>query len=87
MIVGVFVKHGDKVYTLLKPNRHHDVIRKIYEETGESNYADPMFGQGFIDENGKLYSRKAALGHAIEHKQLLPRATCAGKRLFSEDVW
>lgn len=90
MIVGVFVRHGDKVFTLQKPNRHHDVIRKIVEETGcERVDADPKFGYGFVDENGKLFTRKAAWHEAVKHKQLLPRAPTdhRGGTLYSEDVW
>lgn len=90
MITGVFIRHNGKVYTLPKPNRHHDVIRHIATETGvERVDYDPKFGSGFVDENGKLYTRKAAWGHAEDAKQLLPRAPTdhRGGTLYSEDVW
>lgn len=88
MIVGVAVRHNDKWYTLPKPKRHHDVIKLIFDQTGEPVHADPDFGQGFFDENGKIYNRKGALTHVKAINQpLTARATCAGGRLYSEDVW
>ena len=55
-----------KIWTLPRPNRHSNIIelmaRKKFESIRKSI-------QGFIDENGKFYTRKIAWVHAIECKQ------------------
>lgn len=87
MITGVAIRTPDRVlYTLEKPKRHHDLIRQLVE-TGVVDWVPSEWEQGFIDDKNQFYRRKPALIHAQKCKQLLPRATCNGGNLFSEDVW
>lgn len=83
-ITHVAIKQGGKIYSLPKPNRHHDVIRLIVTERPEIRYVDGQ--QGFLDANGVFLSRAAAKVVARELGQLLPRAH-DGDILFSEDIW
>lgn len=82
MITHVAIKYDGMVYSLPKPNRHHDVIRMI------GGIAGPDV-QGFLDDKGYFLTRKQAFIHAQFHGQVLPRAPGQynGDQLFSEDLW
>ena len=86
-ILCVAMKMPDEIiYSLPRPNRHHDLIRWISEGT---RYALPVTKgaiQGFLDSDNNFVSREEAKIIATEANQLLSRAS-VGKLLFSECVW
>lgn len=85
-IEGVAICYGDgRVESLDRPNRHHDIIRKVHMETGEVCKAS--FAQGFITNTGRFVSRCEARMIAIDSGQVLPEETVHNKYLFSEDLW
>lgn len=74
-----------KVWSLPRPNRHHDVIRHMRE----SGYDGPVNGvdqQGFILSSGQFCRRKAALRVAEKAGQIKGSRTIANV-LTSEDLW
>lgn len=85
MIVAVAVRYNGKVYSLPRPNRHHDVLRVIHQETGDWTIDAHGDDQGFLDENGTYYRRAPALIHAITCGQI--KEGKWGTQLYSEDVW
>lgn len=87
MITHVAIRFGGKTWSLPKPNRHHDVIRLIAEETGVKKVDAHGDDQGFLDENGTYYRRSQALVHAFEHDQIKDPKGIRLNMLFSEDVW
>lgn len=84
-IVGVAIKYDGKVYSLPKPNRHHNVIRMIAEENGCGIQGPDI--QGFIDADGYFWNRKQALAIALSFDQILDKSKIRGDRLYSEDLW
>lgn len=83
-ITGVaIVTPDDKVWSLLKPNRHHNVIDLVFNKTGKQVFTKD---QGFITNTGRYVNRKEALLIAIKAEQLLETSS-VGDKLFSEDVW
>jgi len=93
MITHVAIKFHGKTFSLPAPNRHHDVIRLIVDETGVSHVdeingnPDECEAQGFIDETGRFYNRKQALAHALYHEQVRDPSKVRLGMLFSEDLW
>ncbi len=81
MITHVAIIFQGKLYSLPRPNRHHHVIRMIWEQTGQPVDNDE---QGFLDEYGNFLNRKQALIHAVSCGQFLGRNF---ELLFSEDIW
>jgi hypothetical protein len=73
------------VYSLPKPNRHHDVIRLIFDQTG-SGISGPDV-QGFLTDDGTFVNRVDALAIAIAANQVLEPSNIRANRLFSEDLW
>lgn len=85
MIVGVAIRSSSgTVFSLPKPNRHHDVIRSIAERTKKSVPAS--WAQGFIDEADNFYTRNEASRHAKECGQISENMF-HHTQLFSEDLW
>ncbi len=87
-ITHVAIRFQGTVYSLPAPNRHHDVIRKIAEETGADTVPSMGEDQGFLDAEGRYLTRRQALGVAGREGQIKENALGPeiGK-LFSEDVW
>lgn len=85
MITHVAILYQGKVYSLPAPNRHHDVIRKIVDETGVESVG--YNEQGFLDDTGRWLRRKPALFVALEAEQVRDPANVRGGQLYSEDVW
>lgn len=95
-ITHVAIIHKGTIYTLPKPNRHHDVIHYICEK-GEG----PVGGtsnQGFFTSEGRFLDRKAAWNLAKDTNQILTKKSqdgityeraiaAADGILFSEDLW
>lgn len=84
MITHVAIKYAGKLYSLPAPNRHHHIIRMIYDETGQPVDSNE---QGFLDDEGCFLTRKQALVVAIANEQVLDVSKIRGNILFSEDVW
>jgi hypothetical protein len=86
-ITHVAIRFGGKVWPLPAPNRHHDVIRLIVEQTGASTVDSHGDDQGFLDANGRYLNRRQALVSAEVNGQLKDPANIRCGQLFSEDVW
>lgn len=87
-IVGVAIKYAGKVWSLPKPNRHHNVIRHIKEVTG-SGISGPDV-QGFITDDGIFLNRREAMALVKTNGQLNRRPGTQfyqGPDLYSEDLW
>jgi hypothetical protein len=85
-ITHVAIRFGGKIWSLPAPNRHHDVIRLIVQETGVDHVDANGDDQGFLDASGRYLRRKAALASARINGQI-KRETAPGHGLFSEDIW
>lgn len=85
-ITHVAIVYGGRLYSLPAPNRHHDVIRAIYEKTGQPVMRN---WQGFLTSEGKFVGRKEAVKIARRAGQLnvVRPKTSPRSILFSEDVW
>lgn len=70
---------------LLKPNRHHDVIKLMYNSDTKS------IGkiQGFIDQDYNFMTRKEAYSFALKHDLITNRRPDGynGNLLYSECMW
>lgn len=86
-ITHVAIRFMDRIFSLPKPNRHHDVIRMIAEQTGVKTVDAGEEDQGFLDSSGRYLNRKQALLNALIHKQVLDENNVRCKMLFSEDLW
>lgn len=86
-IAAVAICYRGKVWTLPPPARHHNVIRLIADETGETHIDCRDRAQGFIDTEGRYLDRFQALAVALANKQVLDENDIRAGRLFSEDVW
>lgn len=88
MITHVAIRFQGKIYSLPAPNRHHDVIRLIVEQTGVKTVDTREDDQGFLANGVEYCRRKPALRIALQCGQCAP--DCLGARLgklYSEDVW
>lgn len=85
-ITHVAIRFQGKVWSLPAPNRHHDVIRLIVEETGVEYVNAHGDDQGFLDESGRYLRRQAALLSAEANGQVKQKTNPPNK-LFSEDIW
>ena len=86
-ITHVAIRFQGKVWSLPAPNRHHDVILHIVEQTGVESVDACDDDQGFLDESGQYLRRSAALVSARLNGQLKDPAQVRCNMLFSEDVW
>lgn len=88
MITHVAVKFDGITYALPKPNRHHHVLRMLFEQLGHG--INGPHSEGFLDETGHYMNRRNAFDHATRNGQVLPRTKPGcyqGDELFSEDLW
>ena len=87
-ITHVAILYNGTLYTLPAPNRHHNVIRTIFELNGEGVKGPDI--QGFTTSGGRFLGRKAAFILASKNGQLKRREGAQfyqGDELFSEDLW
>jgi len=88
VITHVAIRFQGKTYSLPAPNRHHDVIRMIAEQTGAKTVQVPVDDRGFLIDGERYARRKPALAHALQTGQCKPDALGAKLgELYSEDVW
>lgn len=77
------IRFGGVIYSVERPFRHNDVVRKIIYLTGVEVVIPET--QGFITSTGRFVERKEALDIATKAGQM--RNTPHAHGLFSEDVW
>lgn len=83
MITHVAIVRNGVVYSLPKPNRHHNVFFIMAPRSKEDKDI-----QGFVDDAGKFLTRKEAFIIATESGQINRReGGYDGPLLFSEDLW
>lgn len=87
LITHVAIRFGGTIYSLPAPNRHHNVIWKIVEETGVKTVDAYGEDQGFLNSMGKYFTRKEALDIAIANGQLKNPDVILHFQLYSEDLW
>lgn len=83
MISHVAIKFQDRVFSLPRPNRHHNVIDLIVKETGVPFVRREI--QGFLDADGNFMDRKEAAVYAKKVGQI-PNLKWP-PNLYSEDLW
>jgi hypothetical protein len=86
-ITHVAIRFQGKIFSLPRPNRHHDVIRKIVEELGVDCVDSYDSTQGFLDESGRFLTRKQAIINAHVNNQLLTDRQIYCNELCSENLW
>jgi hypothetical protein len=87
-ITHVAIRFQDNIYSLPKPNRHHNVIWHIVNVTGIKPINASGDNQGFLDSEGQYLTRKEALDLAVKAGQLKPDALGLKQgKLYSEDIW
>lgn len=84
-ITHVAILYENKIWSLPKPNRHHHIIKEIYDSNGIGIISKDI--QGFLDSNGNFLTREEALEVARNADQLLDPKNVRLKKLFSEDIW
>lgn len=69
--------------------RHHNIIRDIVTSGFAPRVGRPDFEQGFVDENGKYFSRELAREHFLACGQVPYRGgeNLHATLLFSEDLY
>lgn len=90
MITKVAIKFEGKVFALERPNRHHNVLRMIYELYGRRGDSGGPGAQGFVDEKGNFLTRQEAWKVAEANNQIVNRCggdTSNGGTLYSENLW
>lgn len=84
-ITHVAIRFQGKVFSLPRPNRHHDVIRHIVETLGVNCVDTQGDDQGFLDAEGRYLNRQQALVSALQNDQIKGEVLCG--MLFSENLW
>lgn len=104
MIVAAAIKINGLIMTMPQPARHSDILRQWIALQNEvlltANCVDACVYieeiQGFIDDKGVFYDRKAAMDHCNKVDQPLTRRNALlaegkniyqGDELYSEDLW
>jgi hypothetical protein len=87
LITHVAIRFRGTIYSLPKPNRHHDVIRKIVDDTGADTVDARDQDQGFLDASGRYLTRRQALRVAILNDQLREGVKVHHRELCSENLW
>lgn len=85
-LVGVAIRYRGKVYSLLAPNRHSDVIIQILKHNPDVCVVCDE-EQGFIDEAGTFLNRHQALVSAQLFHQIKEGAVIRYDQLSSDNVW
>lgn len=86
-ITHVAIRFEGKIYSLPKPNRHHDVRALIVEQTGAQFVDVGEDDEGFLDSSGQYLRRRPALMNALLHDQVKDASKIRLGMLFSEDIW
>lgn len=87
MITHVAIRRGAATFSLPAPNRHHHVLRAMYEAGADPKGEDGEV-QGFLDDAGAFLTREEAYRAVVGTPELKRRAGgYDGPLLFSEDLW
>jgi hypothetical protein len=84
-IEHVAIMYEGKLWSLPRPNRHHNIIRVIAACNGVGIKGPNV--QGFLTDQGRFVDRKEALQIALAAGQVLNPDDVRGARLYSEDLW
>ena len=85
-IVAVAISRFGMTFTLPPPNRHHDVLREMFQRFRIEQ--DSATEQGFITSEGRFVRRKLAARIARAARQIgRKKRTDPQDTLFSEDLW
>lgn len=84
MITHVTITKDGVIYSLPRPNRHHNVYHMMNEK---GIPADEHWNCGFLDSTGKYYNREEAGTYALEIGQVNFLLEEAEGKLFSENLW
>lgn len=90
MIIGVAIKHKNKIHRLPKPYRHIDLLIYLRENTPNKGFdIKGKDSQGFyIDDEKRTYlNREQAMEYAKNISNQCPEKVFNKKVLFSEDLW
>jgi hypothetical protein len=79
------IRVGDKVFSVPRPGRHHDVFR-VYREAHPGSPLRVLCDKGFVTTAGRFLSRAEAAVLADEAGQLRAKLHVTGQ-LTSEDLW
>lgn len=82
---AAIVDADGKVWTLPRPNRHHDIIR-VMRESGYDGPVSHPDQQGFMLNNGMFCRRKPAQSIA-ENAGQVKNGKIIGYTLTTEDLW
>lgn len=91
-VVAAAVLWVDTIYALPPPARHHDVIHTLHDarQWWSEQKIQPLnhseFEQGFLLNNGRFASRRAAAHIALLNGQV-EKIAHLRHGLFSEDLW
>ena len=85
MITHVACKIKGEVYSLPKPNRHHNIIWTLAAIDPSWRQAEGDI-QGFLDDQGNFLDRTQALAHALQERQHKTPDNHF-PQLYSEDLW
>jgi len=91
-VVAAAVLWVDTIYALPPPARHHDVIHTLHNarQWWSEQKIQPLnhseFEQGFLLNNGRFASRRAAAYIALRNGQV-EKIAHPHHGLFSEDLW
>lgn len=78
------IKLRDVVWSVPRPGRHHDVIRKMRDE-GITEKQNAEWEQGFVLSDGRFARRTQAAAVAIRAGQI--ERLKWPPSLYSEDLW
>lgn len=84
-IVAAALIYKGVVYQLPRPNRHHNIIHKLYNDSGRVK-GIATESQGFVTSTGRYVDRVEGLAIAVEAEQIIKKHGFPGE-LFSEDMW
>ena len=76
MIQGVALRRGAEIVSMAEPARHHDLFGLVEDA--------PEWEQGFVDDKGTFFTRRAAAVLALRFGQV---KWLRHEELFSEDLW
>jgi len=91
-VVAAAILWDNAIYALPPPKRHHNVIHLIHEsrQRWSDQKVEPLpysaYEQGFLLNNGRFASRRAAAHIALRNGQV-EKIAHPHHGLFSEDLW
>jgi hypothetical protein len=81
IIAAAIKDNSGKIWSLPPPKRHHHIVELLYD----LRIASALDGQGFLLDDGRWISRKAAATLVL--KENPNKVLIAPPNLYSEDLW